>query len=132
MPAISVRTVYPFRVVLGTTIAVSSWNPADVLNTLWDYALATVVIVGSLGLVAQGVWTLWNRRVPQPVVRLRGETIARYPVRLGGSWILLGAALLLSNTVNLPDISHAVGTAMFGVAGVAILSSAAWYARRRD
>jgi hypothetical protein len=98
----------------------------------FDYVLVALVIVGSLGLMVQGVWTLLNRRVPQHLVRLRGEAIARYPVRLGGFWLLFGAALLMSTTVNLLDISHGAGTVMFVVAGVAIVSSVAWYALRRD
>ena len=102
------------------------------LENIFDHVLVALVIVGSLGLMVQGVWTLLNRRVPQPVVRLRGEAIARYPVRLGGSWLLLGAALLISTTVDLMDISLGAGRAMFVVAGVAILSSVVWYARRRD
>jgi hypothetical protein len=103
-----------------------------VLENIFDHVLVALVIVGSLGLMVQGVWTLLNRRVPQLVVRLRGEAIARYPVRLGGSWLLLGAALLISTTVDLMDISLGAGRAMFVVAGVAILSSVVWYARRRD
>jgi hypothetical protein len=98
----------------------------------FDYVLVALVIVGALGLVVQGVWTLLTRRVPQPVVRLRGEAIARYPVRLGGFWLLFGAALLMSNTVSLLEISHGAGTVMFVAAGVALLSSVVWYALRRD
>jgi hypothetical protein len=114
-------------------IAAGPWNPAAVLGKIFfDFVLVALVIIGSLGLMVQGVWTLLNRRVPQPVVRLRGEAIARYPVRLGGFWLLLGAALLVSTTVDLLDISHGAGTAMFVVAGVAILSSVVWYALRRD
>jgi hypothetical protein len=98
----------------------------------FDYVLVALVLVGSLGLMVQGTWTLVHRRVPQPVVRLRGAAIARYPVRLGGFWLLLGAALFMSTTVDLLDVPHGVGRAMFLVAGVAILSSLVWYALRRD
>jgi hypothetical protein len=114
-------------------IAASPWNPADVLGEIFfDYVLVALVMAGALGLVVQGAWTLLTRRVPQPVVRLRGEAIARYPVRLGGFWLLFGAALLMSTTVDLLDISHGAGTVMFLAAGVAILSSVVWYALRRD
>ncbi|SNY30038.1 hypothetical protein [Paractinoplanes atraurantiacus] len=101
-------------------------------QSLFDHVLVTLAVLVAGGLVVLGVWTLTTRRVPRPLVRLRGETSARYPVRLGGFWVLIGAALLMSITPNVVDTPLAVGRLMFAAAGVALLSSAAWYAMRQS
>lgn len=107
--------------------------PCGVLETIFfDYVLVALVLTGALALMVQGAWTLIHRRVPQPLVRLRGEAIARYPVRLGGFWLLIGVALLTTNSVDLLDVPHSTGTVMFVVAGVTILSAVVWYSLRRD
>ncbi|GAA3339593.1 hypothetical protein GCM10020358_23900 [Amorphoplanes nipponensis] len=53
-------------------------------------------------------------------------------MRTGGFGVLFGAACLISSAVGLLDVPPGPGRVMFVVAGVAILSSVAWYAWRRD
>src|SRR5829696_5034558 len=65
-----------------------------VLRSPLDYVLPTGVAIGALGLAALGAWMLVTRRVPQPLLRLRGEVGSRpQPVRLGGFWLLAGTAI---------------------------------------
>jgi hypothetical protein len=96
-----------------------------------SYVLVTMAMVGAIGLMVQGVWTLVARRVPQPLVRLRGDVIARQPVRLGGFQLLLGAALVMSMT-NFLRIPYGLGVVMIVAACAAIVAAAVWYAVRRD
>jgi hypothetical protein len=95
------------------------------------YVLDATVMVAALGVMVQGFWTLVTRRVPQLVVRIRGEAIARQPLRVGGSQVLLGTAVLMIETSDL-SIPDKLDTVMSVAAGAALAAALVWYAAQRS
>ena len=97
-----------------------------------DHVVQVFTIVGALGLVVLGLRTLMTRRVPRPLVRIRGAAAARQPRRLGGAWLLLGAAILMSSTGDLVDMPDGPHTVVSAAAGVGILAAVVWFAVQKN
>ena len=112
--------------------AVDLWNA---LHVSWrsplEYVLLATTMGAALGLMVQGFWTLLTRRVPRFLVRIRGEAIARQPLRLGGFQLLMGAALLMLETTSLP-IPYGLAIVMFVVASAAIVAAVLWHSTQRS
>jgi hypothetical protein len=95
------------------------------------YVLIATAMGAALGLMVQGLRTLVTRRVPRLLVRIRGEAIARRPLRLGGFQLLSGAAVLMIETTFLP-IPYGLGIVMLVAASAALVAAVVWYAARKS